>query len=263
MEEKYITSSRGKTYYYISKKENYRCLFFVHGISGDHTLFQPQLEYFQKNYTVITLDIPLHGNSRPYQDFSFAHVAAEINAILEIEGVEKAVFFGQSLGGFPVQAFYNEFPEQAEALVFVDSSPFGDCYTTKTDRFWLRHIEGLARLCPYKYWLSAGPKSASVTEAAQNMFRTALSRYTKDELCKMFGICYRAYLDYHDPVPLHCPTLLLVGMNDTTGKVKVYNELWHKKEGYPLIFISNAAHCSNLDNAAEFNDIVEKFLATM
>ncbi len=56
------------------------------------------------------------------------------------------------------------------------------------------------------------------------------------------------------------PVLLIVGEKNTTGNVIKYNEMWAGNDNYPLKYIKNAAHNSNVDNPKEFNKILESFL---
>lgn len=50
------------------------------------------------------------------------------------------------------------------------------------------------------------------------------------------------------------------GQYGCTGKVKLYCEAWAKAEGYPLIFLKDAAQNSNADNPAQVNAEIQTFL---
>lgn len=57
-----------------------------------------------------------------------------------------------------------------------------------------------------------------------------------------------------------CPVLLVVGENDRSGKVTSYCRRWSEEEGHELIFLPDAAHNSNVDNPAAFNETLQTFL---
>lgn len=59
---------------------------------------------------------------------------------------------------------------------------------------------------------------------------------------------------------ISCPVLLIVGEKDRTGKVKSYNKEWAKRTGFPLVWIQNAAHNSNVDNPHMVNSSIMTFL---
>lgn len=74
-------------------------LFFLHGLTADHTMFDQQFPEFEKEYNIITWDAPAHGESRPYPDFNYGNAAAGVKKILEVCGVRKVILIGQSMEG--------------------------------------------------------------------------------------------------------------------------------------------------------------------
>ena len=98
------------------------------GLTANHTMFEKQVDFFRKSHTVITRDVPLHGLSRPCRDFSYRKSAEELKQILDREEIAKAVLVGMSMGGYPSQMFGNLYPEAVEALVALDTTPFGLSY---------------------------------------------------------------------------------------------------------------------------------------
>lgn len=77
------------------------------------------------------------------------------------------------------------------------------------------------------------------------------------------GIGYAGFLDDNRICEISCPVLLLVGEKDHTGKVKAYNRKWAKRTGYPLIWIPDAAHNSNVDNPIAVNEKIMCFIKNL
>ncbi|GAA0182210.1 hypothetical protein SH2C18_46270 [Clostridium sediminicola] len=98
MEHKSVKSERGTTYYWINRNvdKNARCIVFTHGLTANHMMFEKQVEYFSKKYSVITWDVPLHGESRPYTDFSYENTAIELKAILYAEKIKHVELMAKS-----------------------------------------------------------------------------------------------------------------------------------------------------------------------
>jgi pimeloyl-ACP methyl ester carboxylesterase len=265
MTESTVTSERGTTHYWVSRcgNEAAQTLVFLHGLTADHTLFEKQTEYFSENYNLIVWDTPAHGKSRPYKDFSYPNAAAELNEILINCNVDSAVFIGQSMGGFITQSFLRRFPEKVKAFVAIDSCPFGECYYSKSDKWWLRHMEWMCHLFTFKLLRKSVAKQCAATQPGYENMLTALSPYNKDELCHLYGIGYAGFLDDNCDLKINCPLLILVGEHDTTGKVMQYNKEWSKNTGIPLHVIKNAAHNSNIDNPKDVNELIEKFLKSL
>ena len=56
-------------------------LFFLHGLTADHTMFDGQIKAFENDYNLLTWDTPAHGKSRPFQAFDFGDTSEYIKRI--------------------------------------------------------------------------------------------------------------------------------------------------------------------------------------
>lgn len=265
MDEKIIKSDRGNVYYWISGAvvEQRDTLFFLHGLTGDHNLFEKQVEYFKNDYNIIVWDAPMHGKSRQYRDFSYPNAIEDMKQILDDNHIEKVILIGQSLGGYFSQSFIRSYPERVKGFVSIDSTPYGEIYYSKGDRFWLRQVEWMSHLYPYKMMQKAIAKQVSTTQYAYENMLSMLQQYPQNELCHLMGIGYASLLDDLSDMEIPCPVLLLLGDKDKTGKVKSYNREWTKRTGYPLIIINNASHNSNADNPEEVNEAIVDFIKNL
>lgn len=259
---KLVSSTRGTTYYWIERNENPHapCIVFTHGLLVNHHLFDKQVPYFSKNYTVIVWDVPLHGRSHPYLNFSYANVAAELLAILQREKIEQAVLVGQSMGGYVCQEFAARYPDRTAAFIGVDTSPFGLCYYSDMDQKLVHKISSMAKRVPeplLRIWMA---KSITKTHYAYHNALGMMEQMSKREIVNAMHAAYSDVFTRKDPVEFACPVLLTVGEYDRTGKIKEYCRAWAEKTGFPLHVIPNAAHNANADNVEEFNQIVDEFL---
>lgn len=265
MEHKTVQSANGVVHYWISRNddEGAKAIVFTHGVTANHMMFEKQVEFFSGRYTVITWDIPLHGASRPYRDFSFANTAKELKAILEAERIEKAVLVGMSLGGYPSQEFAIRYPDMVLGFVALDTTPYGPGYYSNSDRWWLERVERIARRIPDGMLRRSMAKSVSRTPYSYDLMLEMLKPLTKDEICRQMGIAYGGFLKENRGARFAFPVLILLGENDTTGKVRQYCFAWSREEGYPLHVIKNAAHLSNCDNPDQVNGEIERFLCRL
>ena len=265
MDEKIVKSERGNVYYWISSAvaKQRDTLFFLHGLTGDHNLFEKQIEYFENDYNIIVWDAPMHGKSRPYRDFSYLNAIEDMKQILDDNHIEKVILIGQSLGGYFSQSFIRSYPGRVKGFVSIDSTPYGEIYYSKGDRFWLRQVEWMSHLYPYKMMQKAIAKQVSTTQYAYENMLSMLQQYPKNELCHLMGIGYASLLDDLSDMEIPCPVLLLLGDKDKTGKVKSYNREWTKRTDYPLIIINNASHNSNADNPEEVNNAIVDFIKNL
>ncbi len=263
MEHKTVMSERGTTHYWILRNgnQNAKCIVFTHGVTANHSMFEKQLEHFKDHYTVITWDVPLHGLSRPYTNFSYEHTAIELKTILDAECIPEVILVGMSMGGYPSQMFAARYPQQTLALIAIDSGPFGLEYYSKSDQWWVKRAGAMARWFPENVLQKSMARSVSRTQYGYDMMIQMMRPLTKQDISEQMDIAYGKFLDENQDMHLECPVLLLLGEYDKTGKVTQYSREWARKEGYPLVMIRNAAHFSNADNFLDVNVAIDAFIS--
>lgn len=264
MQKRVIDDTIGNVAYWKSDKFDTKkdTLFFLHGLLGNHTMFEQQFLAFEDNYNIIAWDAPAHGESRLYVAFTYENAANCLKAILDECGVSKVVLIGQSMGGLISQTFICRYPKLVKAFVAIDSTPYGDYYS-KTDFWWLRQIGWMSKLFPEKLLKSSIAKQNAITGTGRANMSTMIAGYSKAELCHLMGIGYTGFLDDNKACKIPCPVLLIVGEKDNTGKVRAYNKEWARRTGYPLVWIPNAAHNSNVDNPDAVNEIIMDFVKNL
>ena len=263
MIEKILNTEFGDVHYWITDSidSNRMTLFFLHGLTASHALFEKQIPHFEDNYNVVVWDAPAHGLSRPYADFTYEKAANDAVKILDENGIESAVFIGQSMGGFITQSVIKRYPERVIGFVSIDSTPFGEKYYSRSDKWWLRQIEWMSNLYPDKSLRKAVAKQCTRTERSYQNMLNMLSGYGKKELCHLMGIGFAGFLDDNSDISINCPVLLIVGEHDKTGKVITYNKQWAKDLGVPITWIKDAAHNSNDDRPELVNELIDLFVA--
>ena len=262
MKEKLLQTDKGKIVYWQSNNWDTRSetLFFLHGLTADHSMFEDQIACFKKEYNVLTWDAPAHGKSRPFGSFRFNDVAHYIKDILDECAVSEVVLVGQSLGGYFAQAFIKRYPERAKGFVSIDSTPYGEDYYSKFDIWILKQVEWMVHFYPFEWMKKVMAKQVSTTQKAYDNMLQMLALYTKRELCYLMGLGYAGFLEDNCDLEIPCPVLLILGEKDKTGKVMQYNKEWARQTGYPLEIIKGAAHNSNVDKPQEVNDRIRSFL---
>lgn len=265
MKHKSVKSERGTTHYWINRieDENARCIVFTHGLTANHMMFEKQVEYFSNKYTVVTWDVPLHGESRPYANFSYENTAIELKTILDVENIHQVILVGMSMGGYPSQEFAIQYPDKVSAFIALDTTPLGLCYYSALDRWWLKQVEPMAKWFTDKMLRNSMAKSVSKTQYAYDMMLKMLEPLNKADIVEQMGIAYGRVFDRKDSVHFNFPVLILIGEYDKTGKVKHYCEEWSKKEGYPLHIIKGASHFSNADNYDAVNKEINDFICEL
>lgn len=261
--EKYIETNRGRVYYWIDYVPRDKCIFFAHGITFDHNLFNGQIKEFSRDYTVIAWDMPLHGKSITYEDFSLVHGAEDIKAILEREGISHTVLAGQSAGGYICQMFIDKYPAMVDAFIAIDSSPLAPEYYSAMDLFWVKHYSDIAKLCPFTVYSKTAAWVANCNERAREAFYKVLTCLGKEGMITATEEVFTDLCESMKKVRFHCPVLIILGSEDMVGFISSASKEWNEKTGFPLVEIEGAGHNANQDEPEEFNQVVKRFLSAI
>ena len=93
----------------------------VHGITGSHPTWAPVARHLGDAVTVLAPDLRGRGQSAGLGGpFGMAAHAADLVAVLDHVGCERAVVAGHSMGGYVVTRFAADAPERIAGAVLVD-----------------------------------------------------------------------------------------------------------------------------------------------
>ena len=109
-----------RTYYELSGEGE--TLIFIHGLGSSSQDWSFQRDFFAENFQVLTYDVRGHGESeKPAPPYSIAAFAADLAALLNELGIEKAHLVGLSMGGWIAFQFAVDYPEMVQTLTIVNA----------------------------------------------------------------------------------------------------------------------------------------------
>jgi pimeloyl-ACP methyl ester carboxylesterase len=99
-----------------------KTIVFVHGWTCDESSWREQVPFFEKNYRVITLDLPGHGKSGSPRSgpLTMELFAKAIEAVRVEAKAGKIVLVGHSMGTPVIRQYARMYPSNVAALVPVD-----------------------------------------------------------------------------------------------------------------------------------------------
>jgi pimeloyl-ACP methyl ester carboxylesterase len=223
-----------------------------HGYSASARMWQGQLEALADSYHLIAWDMRGHDRSDSPDDPSlYSHEAtiADMAAVLDACGANRATIAGLSLGGFMSLAFYLAHPSRTEALMLFDTGPG---YKKDDGRAgWNKLAEGVAAAYE-KNGLAAAGESAEV-RVAQHRSAQGLAHAAR-------GMLAQKDARVIESLPtIAVPTLVLVGENDTQFRPSA-DYMAAKIPGAEKVILAQAGHAANIDQPAAFNSSVRTFL---
>ena len=120
--------------HYVERGEGQPVL-LLHGFPLDHTIWEAQIEALSAHWRVIAPDLRGHGQSPIWGGvFTMEDMAADVAALLDELGIERAAWVGHSMGGYVAMAALRTLPERVAGVGMVATHPFADSPEKRTQR---------------------------------------------------------------------------------------------------------------------------------
>lgn len=115
------TETDGIKIHYKAYGDSDKAIVFVHGLGCDMKAWDYQVKDLCKDYRLIFIDLPGHGQSdKPETDYTLDFFAKTIKAVIDEQHIDKATFVGHSLGTPICRQFYFNYPEKVSGLCDID-----------------------------------------------------------------------------------------------------------------------------------------------
>jgi len=250
----YLDRAGTNIYYEVTGATNRRPpLLLSHGFGASSAMWQPNRAALAAGRPVITWDMRGHGRSdSPADPAQYSHRAcvADMAALLDAAGAERAVAGGLSLGGFLSLAFCLEIPDRVAALVLCDTGP-GFRSDQARERWNSRALATADRL--ERGGLEVLGEDSAPT-APRHRSASGLARAAR-------GMLAQSSSEVIDGLAsIRVPTLVLVGGRDEAF-VGAAEYVAAKIPGARKVVIPDAGHMCNIDQPDLFNEAVRPFLA--
>lgn len=107
-------------------------LVLIHGLPNDSTSWHLILPELMKRFKVLLPDLPGAGKSKSLDEpLTMELMALEIKAMLNKEGIDKAVLAGHSMGGYTAMECAELFPERIKGISLIHSLASADSVEKK------------------------------------------------------------------------------------------------------------------------------------
>src|SRR3984885_1207879 len=228
-------------------------LLLTHGYSSTSEMWKGQIEALSKRHKLVLWDMRGHGRSDYPSDpaaYSEALTVADMAALLDEAGANRAIVGGLSLGGYMSLAFYRAHPERVRALLIIDTGPgfkkdeARDAWNKRAhdtgDRFEREGLGGLQ--------LASRERSSVVHRDASGLARAARGMLTQRDA----GVI--------ETLPhIKVPSLVVVGADDTPF-LAASDYMAAEIPGAKKVVIPAAGHAVNIDQPQAFIAAVLPFL---
>lgn len=238
-------------------------ILFVHGFPLNKSMWKAQLASLSRHYRCIAPDLRGHGSSQDVPGTYTVDILAEdLKGLLNRLGIRRVTLVGFSMGGYVAFAFYRKYPGSVRSLVLADTRPQPDSPEAKQGRETTAQTvlreggAGTAKTLTGRMLAPASQQKSALVQSVQAiMTSTPVNGWVGD----LRGLAARP--DSMDTLAkITCPTLILVGDQDTVTPPADSKLMADRIKGAKLVTIPGAGHLSPLEQPRAFNKALREFL---
>src|SRR4030095_12265863 len=266
----YAEVNKTKLYYEIAGKGE--PLVLIHGSFGDRRFWDLQFYDLSKKYKVLRYDLRGFGRSALPKEDEVYRDSDDLNALIDFLGIKKAHVCGLSFGSFIVIDFALSHPDKCLSLIPVGPRVAGD----DLDEYKTQNVDTLRAIISKVTEIvrTKGAKEATdyLWMGDHAMGKTVVTTRTRHALFKMgYEYSWWRYLhgnkrEFAFPMAIKklneikIPALIVTAEYDLALCKEVATIMAKEIPGAKLISIKGAGHIMNMDQPAEFNKIISKFI---
>ena len=260
IENKTLEKDGYSVHYFVSGKMDGEAIVFLHPAFGDHQCFDKQIDYFSKDYRVITIDMLGHGLTGVGKSKDkIMSMPTHVAEILSLENIEKVHAVGVSLGSLLAQGFALKYPEKMLSLTVLggyninkEQQEVAKLQQREIFKWLFKMILSMDAFRRYTAFTTV------IDKVEQARFYESSKRFTRKSFTVMSGL--DKLIANRPEIQRNYPLLILSGENDIELAVKLTKQ-WHEEDPENQIYIiENAGHCANMDNSEAFNERLMKFI---
>jgi 3-oxoadipate enol-lactonase len=260
IEHKTLKMDGYEIHYNVSGKEHNDLIVFLHPAFSDHRAFDQQIDYFSKDYRVVTIDLIGHGLSKANKSNDKIDASSEhIRKILELEGYDRVNLVGVSMGSLIAQYFALQYPDKVKSLTALGG------YDINKENKEVEKAQRASNLClifravfSMKSFRKKTAEITCITKKGQTLFYESSGFYERKSFLVMQGL--QNVIKERKSIKPKYPTLILTAEFDIELAKKLARE-WHENiDNSEYFMIKDAGHCANIDNSEDFNRYVLNFI---
>jgi pimeloyl-ACP methyl ester carboxylesterase len=237
-------------------------IILVHGMGGSVFDWVMQIPFFSKAYRVLAVEMRDHGESDKWSgSYDIKMFSEDLAQFAGKLGIQKAAFFGLSMGGMIVMQFAIDHPRMVEALVLADTAPslFMDSIETALEMASMsQKMTGKELAMATMSYLFTPEFIKNQPAIIQQMIKISDARDPSSTFRAAQGL---ANFDIKKRLKeIKVPTLIANGEDDKVVPLSAARYLEKTIRGAKLIVLPKGRHMSIIEKADQFNTAVLDFL---
>jgi 3-oxoadipate enol-lactonase len=255
----FIETKTARFQYELSGPADAPPLVFSNSLGTDLRMWAWQAEYFKQSFNVIRYNARGQmGSSLTDGPFSIELLAQDVVDLLDGLRIPKASFCGLSMGGMVGMMLAQRFPQRLRKIVLANTSPKIGTLESWNARIEAVNANGMKAVVDaiLERWFSPGFRSGGSPELK------ATREMLLESPASGYVACCAAVrdMDQRETISaIRVPTLVISGTSDPVTPPAEGRFVASQIAGAQYVELP-AAHLSNVEAAANFNDAVGRFL---
>lgn len=236
----------------------------IHGFPFSKEMWKEQVELLKKECYVVTYDIRGHGASEVGDgQYAVEYFVDDLIALLDYLKLGSVVAVGLSMGGYIALRAIERNPERFRGLVLCDTRSDADGNEGKVKRAVQAKtvkVHGMKKFADlflkgvfFEQTFESNPEGVTLI---RNIIEQTSPLSVAGTLIALAARTDSTPSLYNIKVP----TLILVGQHDTITPPSASHSMKERIPRAEMQILPRAAHLSNLENAADFNEALIRFL---
>ena len=245
-------------YYEVTGKEGAPWLVLSHSLACTVRMWDPQVAAFKDRYRILNYDMRGHGQSAaPQGPYTLDMLADDVLGLMKELKIERATYMGLSIGGMIGQTLALRQTKLFDRMVLADTSHAQPPEAIKQweERIKIAQTQGMKPLVPStmeRWFTPSFRESPPARKIAELIANTPVAGYVG---------CGQAIMKLNTTARLKeikLPVLAIAGEQDPSAPGT--RHIGENVPGARLVMIPQAAHISNVEQAATFNQALRDFL---
>lgn len=235
-------------------------LVLVHGVGMNADAWQPQIEVLSRNFRVIAVDMPGHGESEGFtHSATLSDYVHWLAAFLRTQPERQFAVAGHSMGALITAGIAIEHPDLiAQAIVMSGVFKRNDAARTAVLQRAQALASGEAQLdSPLGRWFDDVPEQQQLRQQVGEWL-TQVNTQGYARAYQAFAEGDRCYADRWGEI--RCPVLVMTGELDANSSPQMASQMAQAAPQGQLVVIGNAKHMLNLTDAERVNEEFLLFL---
>jgi sigma-B regulation protein RsbQ len=237
-------------------------LFFVHGAFINRKYWSEQIEFFKKDYTVVALDLPGHGESgKNRTDWSIQAYGDDVCTLIEALHLKNVILIGHSMGG---DVILEAAVENAQNIIgFVAIDMFKNAGTPMPDEIQLQVGDILDRLktdfaATSEFFARSVLLSNETDHAITERVAADYRMMDKDIGFELISSTFNYYSRERMLMGRLKNKMYLINVDNVPTREELLNK--YAASGYTLVPIKGTCHYPMIENPGEFNCLLKKVI---